>query len=98
MRAKYGIDLVIYERMHTEQGGRCAICGNPPRKGTKLGVDHCHRTGLVRGLLCDLCNRAIGLLYDDPNRCFKAAMYLRRKDRSKNDEAQIELPDRPRAA
>jgi hypothetical protein len=43
--------------MH-EQGGVCAICGNPPKK-RPLHIDHNHRTGRVRGLLCYRCNRAL---------------------------------------
>ena len=47
-----------YEWMLAEQGGVCAICGSPP-KSRRLHVDHDHRTGAVRGLLCFRCNRAL---------------------------------------
>lgn len=47
-----------YDALLTYQGGRCAICGNPP-KARRLHVDHDHRTGKVRGLLCFRCNRAL---------------------------------------
>jgi hypothetical protein len=39
-------------------------------------VDHCHNTGVFRGILCNKCNRGIGLLEDDPARCRAAASYL----------------------
>ena len=47
-----------YEWMLAEQGGVCAICGSPP-KSRRLHVDHDHKTGAVRGLLCFRCNRAL---------------------------------------
>ena len=47
-----------YLALLLRQGGRCAICGNPP-KNRRLHVDHDHRTGTVRGLLCFRCNRAL---------------------------------------
>jgi hypothetical protein len=52
--------------MHTEQNDLCKICIKPNSKRYgRLSVDHCHKTNKVRGLLCDKCNMAIGLLYDD---------------------------------
>jgi recombination endonuclease VII len=47
-----------YDAMLAAQGGVCAICGNAP-KTRRLHVDHDHRTGAVRGLLCYRCNRAL---------------------------------------
>ena len=58
-RAKQlGVTDDTYEGMLAEQGGVCAICGAPP-KSRRLHVDHDHRTGAVRGLLCFHCNRAL---------------------------------------
>ena len=55
-----GVDDATYERLLEAQDGVCAICGNPPKIGGKrLHVDHNHRTGRVRGLLCFRCNRAL---------------------------------------
>ena len=55
----YGITLEQYGKMLERQGGKCAICSNPPKKGSRrLAVDHCHdETKRVRGLLCFVCNR-----------------------------------------
>ena len=63
----YGISLEEYERMYQEQGGLCRICGKPETRkvngrAVPLCVDHEHRTGKVRGLLCYSCNIALGFL------------------------------------
>lgn len=73
----YSVTPAQYREMVERQGGRCAICG-ASEKSTKsrLGVDHCHRTGEPRGLLCGRCNAGIGLLGDSPTRMRKAAAYL----------------------
>jgi hypothetical protein len=58
-RAKeLGIDDATYERLLAAQGGHCALCPNVP-KTRRLHVDHDHKTGRVRGLLCYRCNRAL---------------------------------------
>lgn len=84
--ATYGITPEQYQEMLTAQGGVCAVCGlDEPnehgRTGTKfrLSVDHCHETGRVRGLLCQKCNRAIGLLNDNVDLLRKAIDYLERE-------------------
>ena len=71
----YGMAYGDYERLLREQGGVCAICKRNPHDHA-LPVDHSHVTGEVRGLLCHSCNRAIGLLGDDPKRVQAAADYL----------------------
>lgn len=53
-----GVDDATYAAMLERQGGHCAICPNEP-KTRRLHVDHDHRTGEVRGLLCYRCNRAL---------------------------------------
>ena len=50
-----------WQRIYDFQKGLCAICHNPMRKPN---VDHCHKTGLIRGLLCPRCNRALGRFGD----------------------------------
>lgn len=61
LRRDFGITLVDYERMLKAQNNVCAICGQP-RKQRMLAVDHCHRTGRIRGLLCGPCNINCGWL------------------------------------
>ncbi|WP_433731003.1 endonuclease VII domain-containing protein [Actinoplanes sp. CA-051413] len=64
---RYGLTAEQYEALVDAQGDRCAICrtGDPGGKGG-WHVDHCHETGVVRGLLCHHCNIAIGYFKDDP--------------------------------
>jgi hypothetical protein len=75
LRYTYGINQKDYENLLRKQEGGCAICGCQP--GNKpLSVDHCHKTGKVRGLLCQKHNVAIGLLNEDPVLFDAAKRYL----------------------
>jgi len=66
-----------YVELLNKQGGGCAICGAIANKsGKRLPVDHCHNTGKNRGILCDKCNRGVGLMNDDPTLLRKAIAYL----------------------
>ncbi|MEU6674765.1 endonuclease VII domain-containing protein [Streptomyces sp. NPDC046925] len=80
LERKYGITLPEYELMVQQQNGTCAICGGLPNgpgaENKRFDVDHCHKTGRVRGLLCSGCNRGIGFLGDDPARLQAAVDYL----------------------
>jgi len=78
LQRRYGITQAEYDTMLKAQGGVCAICGKPPRKGRRLCVDHAHDNGRVRGLLCDRCNRAIGALSDDQSLLQRVLKYLSR--------------------
>jgi len=71
---KYGITLDEYEEMLAGQNGVCASCGTPPA-GRKLAVDHDHETGVIRGLLCQPCNTALGLLQESPDRVASLLAY-----------------------
>jgi len=62
--------------MLARQNGRCASCKIRPAE--TLCVDHCHRTGMVRGLLCRKCNTGLGCFNDSPALLHAAAAYLRR--------------------
>lgn len=79
LKSKYGISLEIYNKMVADRNNKCDICGmdgSLVRYG-KLKVDHDHSTGEIRGLLCDKCNFAIGLLNDNPTLIGKVLEYLR---------------------
>lgn len=75
--ARVTIAELTYEAMLIAQGGVCAICGNPP-KTRRLHVDHDHKTGRVRGLLCFTCNRFLLGYYATPAKLRAAADYLER--------------------
>lgn len=70
-----GFTLDGYDSLFIAQSGRCAICRRPPARRV-LDVDHCHRTGRVRGLLCNPCNKAIGYMRDNTATALAAAAYL----------------------
>lgn len=74
---RYGIDIPMYKTLCEFQGHVCAICGTHRDDMYRdLGVDHCHATGVIRGLLCNTCNSAIGLLKDSPKNLENAIKYL----------------------
>jgi hypothetical protein len=73
LKRMYGITLSDYKQMYRQHGGKCAICA---KKYPKLCVDHNHHTGRVRGLLCRLCNAAIGAFKDDPQMLMVGVSYL----------------------
>lgn len=73
----FGITSEQFDEMLAGQGGRCAICrtDEPGGKGN-FHVDHCHDTGVIRGLLCTRCNQGLGYFGDDPNMLGRAIDYL----------------------
>ena len=75
---KYGKTLTDYNEMLASQNWCCAICkrNSPGGRSEKFNVDHCHRTGRVRGLLCMNCNRMLGHALDEPEILKAGAAYL----------------------
>ena len=84
LREKYQLTPADYERMLVEQDGRCAVCGKPEtargRGGAprRLAVDHDHRTGEVRELLCHRCNLVTWAVEGNPSLLDKIRRYLER--------------------
>jgi hypothetical protein len=74
LKAKFGMTHEDYDRMLESQGFVCAICKEPYEK--KYHIDHDHETGIVRGLLCDICNRGLGYFKDSSLRLSSAITYL----------------------
>ena|SRR5690606_10234711 len=72
-RRTYGITAAEKAEMLERQGGVCAICAVVPKRAV---VDHDHESGAIRGILCDICNRALGLLKDSVEVLNSAAEYL----------------------
>ena len=86
LKHRYGITIDDFNAIFEAQGGLCAICGNPPSDTTvpshwknKFAVDHCAKTGKVRGLLCNHCNIGIGHLKTE-SVALSAVRYLRLRD------------------
>lgn len=82
----YGLTIEEYQDMYHQQQGQCAICKQHEEmqpqhygKTLPLAVDHCHTTGAVRGLLCGACNRALGLLNEDPGRIEAMLRYVQER-------------------
>lgn len=78
LRNAFGIDPAEYERLSDMQDGRCAICRTKPRS-RRLAVDHDHKTGVIRGLLCSRCNhKVLGAANESSIMLRRAARYLDR--------------------
>lgn len=75
-RLKYGIGEAEVEEMRRRQGGRCAICQK--EKASRLHVDHDHKTGAVRDLLCSHCNSILGYCNDNRGVLQSAIQYIER--------------------
>ena len=77
LKRKFNITITDYNKILREQNGRCAICGihqSELKRG--LAVDHDHKTGKIRELLCGKCNRTLGLFLDNKLIFAKMINYL----------------------
>ena len=74
---KYGVSREFLTDLFLKQEGKCAICNQDPTGKRGLAVDHCHKTGNVRGLLCHGCNVSLGQFKDDILLLNNAIEYLR---------------------
>jgi hypothetical protein len=72
----YGITLEDKRDIWKKQDGKCAICKKKLTESRDCCIDHCHVTGRIRGLLCDKCNRGLGIFCDDSVILQRAANYL----------------------
>ena len=93
LKKNYDLTEEQYKFLLEKQNGCCAICGTnkPTGKWKVFAVDHCHITNTIRGILCNECNRGIGLLKDNAVLLMKAATYIHKhteitnKEREKNE-------------
>jgi hypothetical protein len=77
LRRAYGITPEEYTEMYVAQKGCCKLCGDRiwlKHKTTHL--DHCHKTGKVRGVLCIHCDRGLGGIKDSPQALYRALYYV----------------------
>jgi hypothetical protein len=85
LKANYNLTTEDYNNLLKEQNYVCAICGTKDTRNknyTFLPVDHCHKTGKVRGILCDYCNVGLGRFEDDVERLKRAIDYLKKNSES----------------
>ncbi|MGH7240815.1 MAG: endonuclease VII domain-containing protein [Candidatus Saccharimonadales bacterium] len=77
LRKQYGITLSQYNQMFEAQKGQCAICETHQSKlKHRLSVDHNHKTGTIRSLLCENCNHALGLVRESSEIAIKLSLYI----------------------
>ncbi|MBE8475404.1 endonuclease VII domain-containing protein [Streptomyces justiciae] len=72
LKRQYGITEAERDQLIASQGGVCCIC----LAAVPEHVDHCHKTGRVRGVLCFSCNAALGQFKDRPDAIRRAAAYV----------------------
>jgi hypothetical protein len=78
LKSKYNINGDLFRSLMEKQKNKCAICGTGEAGGAynTMKVDHNHKTGEVRGLLCQHCNVGLGHFKDSPDNLMKAIRYL----------------------
>jgi hypothetical protein len=76
----YGITVLEYQGMIALQNNKCAICGVEfnTDNSTRAHIDHCHKTGIIRGILCHACNKVLGFARDNVNILEKSIEYLKK--------------------
>lgn len=82
LKNDFNLTLEEYNDMHSKQNGLCMICQQPETtmqrgKVVWLSVDHDHKTGAIRGLLCRSCNTGLGAFNDDTDKIKQAIKYLK---------------------
>lgn len=83
LKKYYNLTKKEHDYLYSSQNGCCAICGREEKELNKiLHVDHCHKDGKVRGLLCSNCNTSLGLMKDSIELLEKAIGYLRPHQKS----------------
>lgn len=93
LKRAYGITLSDFAQMMKQQDDRCLICKTRfgPGKQLEPNIDHCHKTGKIRGILCGGCNRGIGYMQDNPVILRAAIRYLK----AHQSEPTIDTSDKP---
>jgi hypothetical protein len=77
LKSYYGISIEEYDQMMLDQNYSCAICSRAQSEfKNRFHVDHCHKTGKVRSLLCSNCNSSLGGFLDNPALLRRAATYI----------------------
>lgn len=91
-KRRYGISISDRDALFAKQGNRCAICQSlEPGNNKSWATDHNHKTGVVRGILCNPCNLAIGHMREDVVRLRAAIGYLEKHNGGEWGKARPEL-------
>lgn len=77
LKLKYNLAIEIYNELKILQDNKCAICKSNLTEDKKFGVDHCHESKIVRGLLCLTCNSGLGFFKDNLENLENAISYLK---------------------
>lgn len=83
LKLRHGLTENEYASLLQLQDGKCKICGSIKSNssiGPHLRVDHCHKSGKIRGLLCHYCNVALGMFKDNPDILVSALNYLKENE------------------
>lgn len=80
VKAKYGVSLEWIDEQLEQQDNKCTLCDTQLHKGKNIAIDHCHKTGIVRGIICRPCNSAMGMFNDNPALIERAIEYLKKGD------------------
>lgn len=83
--SRYGVTAEEYQRLLKRQKNKCALCKRAANEKKALGVDHCHKTGAIRGLLCDSCNLSLGGFKDNIETLKAAISYLRKHQKNESN-------------
>lgn len=75
---QYNLSIPDVTDMYNSQDGKCSICGKPLLLFKNTVVDHCHKTRVVRGILCKSCNPMLGLCHDNIDILLSAIAYLKK--------------------
>lgn len=76
LKRVYGITMEYFDALFKKQGSGCDICKRKEPKGPNWSIDHCHKTGKIRGILCVPCNLGIGQLQESKKVLKSAIKYL----------------------
>lgn len=85
LKRKFGLTVEQFQNLLGAQGNVCAICASTFKPNKRPSVDHCHKTGKVRGILCDPCNQGLGKFRDNESFLIAAAEYIRKSKEQNND-------------
>jgi hypothetical protein len=86
LKSKYNISLEQFKNMVAAQNNTCAICNTKFKNERSTHVDHCHKTGVIRSLLCNYCNVLLGMAKESINILESAQTYLKKYSKKSQEK------------